>query len=124
MADAILKHGELILAGYRRWARAQPCQHCRRQPPSDPHHYPTRGHTGCVFDLRISSLCGRCHRRAEGTVVAVEGARLGPISTTVQEFYVYESWLLFVERAPAADVAEAIAEIIAWRSRRGEAVPF
>lgn len=125
MRPAILKHGELVLAGYRRWARAQSCQHCRRGPRSDPHHYPTRGHTGVVFDLRICSLCSSCHRRAEGSKIAVAGGdRLGPIAPELQELYVFESWLLFVERAPWGDVEEAMVEIGAWRARRGEAVPF
>lgn len=124
MPSAILKHGELLLPGYRAWARDQDCQHCRRGPRSDPHHYPTRGHSGVVFDLRICSLCSRCHRRAEGATVTVEGHRLGPIAPELQELYVMESWILFVERAPIAAVIDSMMAITDWRVRRGEAVPY
>lgn len=124
MADPILKHGELLLPQYRSWARAQNCQHCRRGPRSDPHHYPTRGHTGCIFDLRICSLCPRCHRRAEGTTVVEGDVRLGPLSPELQAFYVAESWLLFCERADVGAVLETMTEIADWRVRRGEAVPW
>jgi hypothetical protein len=124
MPDPILKHGELLLPGYRRWARAQSCQHCRRSSPSDPHHYPTRGHSGVVFDLRISSLCRNCHLRAAGGTIRADGQRLGPIPTALQELYVYESWLLFVERGPIGEVIASMMLITDWRVRRGEAVPL
>jgi hypothetical protein len=124
MTSPILKHGELVIAAYREWVATQSCSHCGRAPRSEVHHFPTRGASGVVFDLRTCPLCLECHRRAGGEIVWFGSKRLMPIDGDKQALYVAQTWQRFVERAPWDVVERVMAEVRRWRQERGEAIPW
>lgn len=124
MTAPILKHGELISAAYRGFVASMNCAHCGRAPRSEVHHFPGRGASGVIFDLRTCPLCSECHRRAGGQYCVSGGLRLAPIASDLQTLYVAQTVQRFIEQAPMEVVEQVMREHKRWREARGEAVAW
>jgi len=120
----LLHHGkarELVIDEYTRWLRSRPCAICWAKPPSEVHHWPTRGSLGYIDDLRAMPLCRIDHLLAGGERVVHEGRVLTPHTQKAQDRALLATQAYALLHLPI-ETLEAILE--ARRAQQERCPPF
>lgn len=95
------KSGDVLAPSYLAWVRGQTCAFCGAKPPTEAHHFPTKGSLGMTVDLLVTPACRDCHGKAHA----------GAISRATQQGAVVVALTTFLRRAPRSLKRDVFAEI-------------
>lgn len=114
------KQGHIYSDAYLDYRRSRGCFFCSASAPSEPHHHPPKGMGGgLVDDLKTVSVCRECHRRAHGDRIQVASGLRLPYTKDQVTAAVDASLRQFFYEAPQEIVGAVIADLYAWRAKRG-----